>query len=221
MNRLARLCRTSIGCKLVMAVTGVMLLGFVIGHLLGNLQVFQGEESLDAYAKALRSMPEALWTARIGLMVVFATHIYAAFRLYLQNKEARPVSYHHEETVKASFASRHMLLSGLVVLAFVIYHLLHFTFRVIEPGDMARAEVHEVHRMVYTSFQTGWVALSYVIAMLLLGVHLIHGTASVFQTIGWRNRGIQSMIAYASGALTGLIVLGNCLIPVAIYFGWI
>src|SRR5262245_46672025 len=121
---------SSIGSKVVVAVTGIGLLGFVIGHLLGNLLIYGGPNALNGYAKALEDNLALLWTARLGLLSIFVLHVGLSVRLSLRNRAARPVRYACEGTVRASYASRTMLYSGLVILAFVIYHLLHFTFGV-------------------------------------------------------------------------------------------
>src|SRR5437764_358231 len=128
MNLLLRPVRSSVGSKYVMAVTGLGLTGFVIAHMAGNLLIFRGKAPLNNYAHALESNPGLLWTARLILLAIFLLHIVLGIRLTWQNQAARPVRYVYEDTVQANWASRHMLLTGLVILAFVIYHLLHFTF---------------------------------------------------------------------------------------------
>lgn len=220
MKRLLRLSRSSVGCKMLMAVTGVGLLLFVMGHLFGNLKIFQGQDAYNDYAEFLHSMPMPLWAARVGLLAVFMVHIGAAFRLHAQNRAARPVRYADEATVQASFASRHMLLSGIVVLLFVVYHLLHFTFGVIETGEMHGVEAgrHDVYRAVVTSFQHLWVVISYLAAMVVLGLHLIHATSSIFQTVGLKHVAMNGSIHLLAIVLTLVLVLGNCAIPLACYF---
>ena len=133
MANLARLYRTSIGAKAVMAITGAMLFLFLIGHLAGNLLIFKGQDAINSYAQGLQNLGAGLWVIRLGLLAVFLLHIATAMRLHHGNREARPVAYYHEDTVKATWASRYMMMTGLVVLAFVIYHLLHFTFHQFAP----------------------------------------------------------------------------------------
>src|SRR5688572_7618627 len=132
MNLISRIWRSSLGKKYIMAITGCVLFGFVIGHLLGNLQIFLGPETLNRYGHFLQTTPELIWPARIGLLAMAVLHIAAAATLTAQNRAARPVNYAHFEVVAASYASRTMMMSGLIVFAFVIYHLLHFTIQV--PG---------------------------------------------------------------------------------------
>jgi succinate dehydrogenase / fumarate reductase cytochrome b subunit len=136
MNLLLQPVRSSLASKYVMALTGLFLIGFVIAHMTGNLLIYAGRDALNSYAAALKYRPAILWTFRIVLMAVFLVHVYLGLRLTRQNMEARPVRYYHEATLQASWASRHMLLTGLVLLAFTLYHLSHFTF-----GIVARAEV--------------------------------------------------------------------------------
>ena len=136
MHLLLRPVRSSLGKKYVMAVTGVLLIGFVLGHMAGNLLIYFGPDALNSYAAALKAKPALLWAARIGLLVLFLLHLYLAFRLTLENYSARPQGYVVERTLRASFASRHMMLTGLVLLGFIVYHLAHFTFGVVVRADV-------------------------------------------------------------------------------------
>src|ERR1700722_16520489 len=131
MNLLLRPVKSSLGSKYVMAITGLGLVGFVIIHMIGNLLIFAGRDALNGYAAALKHNPAFLWTARTGLLFFFVVHMAFALRLSLHNKAARPTRYVYEDTVEADWASRHMLLTGLVLLAFVLYHLAHFTLGVV------------------------------------------------------------------------------------------
>jgi succinate dehydrogenase / fumarate reductase cytochrome b subunit len=127
---------SSLGGKYLMALTGLGLIGFVLIHMLGNLQIFLGPEALNSYAHALKSKPALLWTARLGLLTIFVAHVFMGLRLTALNRAARPVRYVCEDTVQASWASRNMMLTGLVILAFIIYHLAHFTFGVVKPASI-------------------------------------------------------------------------------------
>ena len=148
--RLLRPVRSSLGGKYIMALTGLALIGFVVAHMSGNLLIYAGRDALNSYAAALKDRPALLWPARLGLLAVFVIHIVLGIRLTRQNSSARPVRYIYEDTLQASWASRHMLLTGLVLLAFTIYHLAHFTFGVIvpaePPGDVPQREVEELPR---------------------------------------------------------------------------
>ena len=239
MNLLLRPVRSSLGSKYVMAVTGLVLLLFVIGHMAGNLQIFLGKQALNDYAHHLEELPMLLWTVRAVLLVVFIVHIVMGIRLWLLNRQARPVGYIVDDSVQASWASRHMLLTGLVILAFVIYHLLHFTFGVTdsehfkkntanvpkvqynlsEVKDPALQE-YDTAEMVVAGFKQWLVSLIYVVAQVVLGFHLWHGAGSWLQSLGLNNRRCQRVIHGAGATIAVLIVAGNCSIPLAILAGW-
>lgn len=215
--------RSSIGGKVTMAVTGLLLFAFVVAHLLGNLLLFSGPEALNAYAKGLHDLGPGLWIARAGLLLVFVVHVATAFRLARQNRAARPVGYAVEETVQASFASRSMVLSGLSLLAFVVYHLLHFTFGVTNPGDFARktggAGGFDVHAMVTASFANPAIALAYAAFQVVLFLHLSHGIQSLAQTLGLHHGRYTPMIKTLSFALAALVALGNALLALSVQLG--
>lgn len=216
--------KSSIGAKVVMGVTGVMLIGFVIMHMVGNLQVFIGPEALNAYGKMLHDLGGLLWVARFGLIGAVVLHIGSGIRLASLNKAARPVRYVHETTIQASFASRYMKLSGLVVLAFVVYHLLHFTLGGAIPDDTNFLDPQgrkDIYKMVVLGFQHPAVSASYIIAMVLLGLHLNHGATSLFQSLGLRNVKYNTIIDKVGPALSILVVVGNCSMPIAILTGLI
>src|SRR5690625_2894396 len=175
---------SSIGKKIIMAVTGLILLGFVIGHMLGNLQIFIGQEQINAYAATLHGMPVLLWLARIGLLIAFVVHIWVAVVLTLENMKARPRNYLRDGTIQATYASRTMRWSGVIILAFVIYHLMHFTVQVLDPEFtklLDEAGRHDVYGMMIAGFSSFWVSGFYIVAMLLLALHLGHGVSSLFQ----------------------------------------
>lgn len=223
MHRLIRLFSTSIGRKLVVAVTGLMLVGFLLSHMLGNMAVFQGSEALNSYAAWLQGHP-ALWVLRLGLLLIFVTHIYFALQLALENRAARPTRYASSRVFQTSSASRYMVLTGLLVVLFVIGHLLHFTFGALPLdgfGQLDASGRHDVYGMVVSSFQNPWICGLYVIAMNLIGFHLAHGTRSLFQTVGVNHDSYNSSIRMVSRVLVTLFVVGNCSIPILIYFGQI
>lgn len=213
---------TSIGKKVVMAVTGVLLIGFVIAHLLGNFQVFLGPEPFNAYAAFLKSIPGPLWVARIGLLVVFLLHIITAFQLRAKNKSARPVAYKNMKTRIADPASLYMIESGVVILLFVIIHLLHFTLGVLQPefydfvDEQGR---HDVYRMLVLGFQNGPYSIFYIIAMIALGYHLSHAFWSMFQTIGANSPRLNQPLRMTAKGLAVFITLGYISIPLAVIIG--
>jgi succinate dehydrogenase / fumarate reductase, cytochrome b subunit len=136
MNLLLKPVRSSLGKKYAMAVTGLLLIGFVVVHMSGNLLIYLGPDAMNSYAQALKARQALLWTARLGLLAIFVLHVVLGLLLTFQNKAARPTAYVYEDTLQASWASRHMMLTGLALLAFVIYHLAHFTFGVVKPADV-------------------------------------------------------------------------------------
>lgn len=221
MARLGRIYRTSIGSKAVVAVTGVLLFLFLIGHLSGNLLLFKGPDAINTYAAWLHSKPAMVWGARIGLLAIFLIHVWTTAKLTLENSAARPVGYQHEATVKATVASRYMIHTGILVGAFVLFHVLHFTVRAIDTGGMGLVDAEgrlDVYSMVVEGFSNPIVALSYVAAMIVLGFHLYHAVKSFFQTMGWRHPTSDRIVNVVAPALAILIAAGNCLIPLYILF---
>ncbi len=233
MNLLLRpLPRSSVGSKYVMAVTGLLLIGFVLAHMAGNLLIFAGKDALNGYAHALEDKPALLWAARVILLAIFVLHIVIGIRLTRDNMRARPVRYVCEGTVQANWASRHMLLTGLVILAFVIYHLLHFTLgvadpthfkrhlRLYQPSDVALRPEYDVAAMVVGGFRQPVVTLAYVVAMAFLALHLYHGATSWFQSLGLNGRGYDKVINWVGPVIALVVLVGNCSIPLAILAGF-
>jgi succinate dehydrogenase / fumarate reductase cytochrome b subunit len=223
MSRFARIAHTSIGKKLIMAATGAGLLAWVIGHLTGNLKVFFGRDEVNDYAQWLKDHPSLLWPTRVGILAFFLYHIFKGFTLWRDNKRARPMRYHSDVALRSSFASRHMLFSGLLVLSFVVFHLLHLTFQVTHPEFQLMIDSSKGHhrpdvfQMVLSAFQDPLVATSYVIAIGLLGLHLSHGAASLFQTLGLSHPTYGPLLRRAAKVLAVLLVLGFWSIPIAVF----
>ncbi len=227
MSIVAGILKSSLGKKYIMAGTGVLLILFVVGHLVGNLQVFGPPELINNYAHFLQSKPLMVWGARIGLLVLVGLHITTAVQLSLANREARPVGYADGEIYGATWQSRYTMVSGLVILAFIIYHLAHFT--VLLPGingvgdfsklktELHGAEVRDVYAMMILGFQVWWVSLFYLVAQALLFIHLGHGLASVFQTFGLRNHVWWPRIRCFAQAASIAIFVGYAVIPISIY----
>lgn len=221
MNRLVRLFGSSIGRKIATAASGALLIAFLYGHMFGNLKVFQGPDALNGYAAWLQGHP-LLWIFRIGLLTLFVIHIYCTVTLARDNRRARPVSYRHYQPTRSGVASRYMLLSGLVVVAFIVYHLLHFTLGVVDPANVRLvddAQRLDVYSSLVRSFQNPWIAWSYVLAMVLLGLHLWHGTTSAFQTFGMRHESYDTFIRVSCALIVAVLVIGNSAIPILITAG--
>lgn len=205
------------GKKAAMAVSGCVLFLFVVAHLIGNLQIYEGAEKLNQYAVLLRSMPALLWGVRTVLLVMVLLHILTSVQLAGRNISARPVGYSKKKAAGSSYASRTMYWSGPIVLAFVIYHLLDFTFGAVNP----HYEAGNVYGNVVASFQTIPVAAFYIIAMLMLCLHLYHGLWSMFQSLGIAHPRYTPMLRRGAAVVAILIAAGNISIPVAVLSGWV
>jgi succinate dehydrogenase / fumarate reductase, cytochrome b subunit len=216
-NRAPSFWASTVGKKIVMAVTGVILFAFVIGHLLGNLQVYEGPAKLNAYGAFLHSIGEFLWPVRIILLIAVALHIIATVQLALRKKRARPIGYSRKQAIASSYASRTMYWSGPIVLAFIIFHLLHLTAGYIHPG--ATYIEGDVYHNVVAGFQVWWVSVSYIVAIFLLGLHLRHGLWSMFQTVGIHQPQHTARLQKAAMVIAVLIVLGYISIPISVLLG--
>jgi succinate dehydrogenase / fumarate reductase cytochrome b subunit len=218
---------TMVGKKVVMAVTGVILVGFVIAHMVGNLKIFLGEQALDSYALFLRTMGEPLfpyetllWTARLVLLTSVVLHIVAAVQLTLMNQAARPRGYESKRSIATSYAALTMRYSGVFLALFVVYHLLHLTAGVV--GFTAGEFEHlKVYNNVVAGFSVWYVSLVYIVAMAALCLHLDHGVWSMFQTLGWNTAGMSSALRALSRVVALLVFAGFILVPVAVMAGWI
>ena len=216
-NRAPGFWASTVGKKIVMAVTGAILFLFVIGHLLGNLQVFEGPAKLNAYGAFLHSIGEVLWPVRIILLLAVGLHIIATVQLALRKKRARPIGYSRKQAIASSYASRTMYWSGPIVLAFIIFHLLHLTAGYVHPG--AAYIEGDVYHNVVSGFQVWWVSLSYVVAICLLGLHLRHGLWSMFQTVGIHQPQHTARLQKAAMVIALLIVLVYISIPISVLVG--
>src|SRR2546428_9494421 len=219
---------SSLGKKYIMAVTGFVLFVFVVGHLAGNLQIFLGPEAINRYGYFLQSNPELLWPARVVLLLLLALHFWTAVKLSVENKAARPVGYAQYEPVGSTYASRTMLMSGLIIFVFVVYHILHFTVQVRYLNLTGQSFVdftdpekrHDIFKMMVVGFNNRWVSAFYILGMALLSLHLSHGASSMFQSIGWKNRAYGSVLDKLARIGALVIFLGYSSIPVAILCGY-
>lgn len=225
-----------------MAVSGLMLIGFVVGHLVGNLQVFQGPEHLNGYAEFLHTMGPMLWVARIGVVAAVLVHVWAATVLTLENRAARgPEVYGFKHTIQATLASRSMRITGYIVGAFLLYHLAHFTwglaqvdtfkdslkeyplatdyrvagFVAVKAGTITK----DVYNMVVLGFQNVFVSGFYIVAVGLLSFHLVHGFDSMFQTFGLRSGRWARGLRLVSILFCTVYFLGNLAMPAAVLLG--
>lgn len=226
-RRLKSYWSSSIGKKFIVALTGIVLVTFLAGHLAGNMLVFVGREAFNDYAAFLHSSLHGtgVWIARIALLTALVLHIVATVSLTRTNRAAR-VAYCHPDTIQASKSSRIMIWTGLTILLFVIYHLLHFTIRVgneyssyVDPIYLAATgeERHDAWKMVIDGFSVWYVSAFYVLAISVLCSHLGHGVASIFQTLGVNSRKTRGPVELFSWGYSGIIWLGFISIPVAIF----
>jgi len=218
------LLKSSIGRKQVMAVTGLILFGFVVVHMLGNLQIFLGQDALNDYAKHLEELPFLLWPARGILLVTLITHMFVSISLARENRAARPVRYDRYNTIQASYASRTMVISGILIFLFIVYHLLHFTFGRIQPQFFEQLDAkgrEDTYAMVVHGFQNIYVSGSYILAMSVLCFHLSHGLQSLFQSLGLRSESAGPLLRKAAVAVSLLIFIGNSSIPVCVLLGFL
>jgi succinate dehydrogenase / fumarate reductase cytochrome b subunit len=228
MKIISRLFNSSLGKKYIMAVSGLVLFLFVVAHLAGNLQIFLGPEAINRYGHFLQTNPELIWPARLFLLLMVGLHIWAAIKLSAENRAARPVGYAQYRPVGSGFASRTMLMSGLIILVFIIYHLLHFTVQVqyinltghsfVDFMDPAKR--HDIFKMMVVGFNNVGVSGFYILGMALLCLHLSHGVSSMLQSLGWKNQAYGPVLDKLARVVAVLIFLGYTSIPVAILLGY-
>jgi len=210
-----------------MAVSGLALFLFVVAHMLGNLQIFLGPDTINEYGYFLQSKPELVWAARIGLLVMVILHIWAAIKLSAENRAARPANYGNYKPVGSSYASRTMLVSGLVIFTFIIYHLLHFTVQT-EEINFANTDFktlhdtkqrHDIYNMMVIGFSNPIVSIFYIISMALLSLHLSHGVSSMFQSLGWKNKKYGKFLDRLALVAAVVLIIGYTAIPIAVLTG--
>lgn len=213
---------STVGRKVLMAVTGLILILFITGHLLGNMSIFFGADAINAYAKHLHDWWPLIWVVRLVMLAIFAIHITFGVQLYLENKAANPEDYAIQKTLVTTFSAKTMIFTGLILLAFVLYHLLHFTVQVTNPDISAQnlpADAHgyaDVFSMVVLSFQKVFIALVYIIAMIALLLHLSHAISSWVQTLGWSTGPSQDKVIAVGKVLAIVYGLAYIAIPLFI-----
>ena len=216
-ERPARFLASTNGKKIVMAVTGVMLFGWLTFHMLGNLQVYEGPAKINAYGAFLKSLPELLWGQRAVMFLAICLHIWASIGLALKNNAARPKGYAKKKSVVSSYASRTMYWSGPLLFCFIVYHLLHFTVGIVHPGsDFKEGDIY--HNMV-VSFGVWYVSAWYIFSMILLGLHVGHGASSFLQSLGFNHPRHTPVIKKIAAAYAFLLIAGFISIPVSVLAG--
>lgn len=216
--------RSAIGKKAVMAISGLILFGWIFLHMAGNLKLFMGSEALNHYGEWLRTMggpmlpnTGALWISRILLLVAVIFHIHSAYALTVMNRKARPIGYADRDYVKGTYAARTMRWGGVIILLFVIYHLLHLT-----TGDVHHSFIPgDVFHNVVTGFQVWWIAAIYIIANLALGLHLYHGVWAMFSSVGMTNPRFEHWRRTFATVFAIVITVANIAFPMSVLMGFV
>jgi len=218
---------TMIGKKVVMAITGIALVGFVIGHMLGNLKIFTGPETINVYSRFLREvgMPELeygqlLWLVRIFLLICVVLHITAAVQLTRMSRAARPIGYATKKDIETTWAARTMRWGGVLLVAFIVFHLFHLTGGLVGFGPGQFKDL-AVYQNVVAAFAVWPIASFYIIAMAALCLHLDHGIWSLLQTLGWNTARNEATLLMISRVIAVVVFLGFTSVPVAVMTGWI
>lgn len=229
MSRVFDFAGSAVGKKVIMAITGLILFGFVFGHMVGNLKLFYGVDAnghyaLDVYAEGLRELGkpilahgQALWIARIVLLAAVGLHIWAATSLTLTNRRARPVDYVGRKSIQAGYAERTMRYGGVIILLFVLYHLAHLTLGTAHHDFQPGA----VHHNVVSGFQVWWVSAIYIVANLALAFHLYHGLWSLFQSLGWSHPKWNPLRRQFAVVFAVVVCAANISFPVAVLTGFV
>ena len=220
-----RLLSDSIGRKVVMAITGLLMVLFVVGHLLGNLSIFAGPNGINAYAEKLHGLPQVVWATRVVMLTAVALHIVLSIRLTLENRAAKPTAYAVDRRLRVTFAGKNMIWTGLLLGGFIAFHLLHFTVRSVPGLDIVQGldgpGRFDVFSMVVAAFGQVATVVVYVVAMAALFLHLSHGIQSTFQSLGLNNAKTMPGFLKFGSVLSVIFLLGYGSIPVAIFFGLI
>jgi len=216
-----QLLKSSVGRKILLAITGIMMILFVIFHAIGNSTIYF--HWLNAYAEHLHALPPLIWIYRIFMLVVLSVHVFFGTQLTLENHAAKPQAYALKKNLRATFASKNMIWTGMIIAVYLVYHLFHFTFRVI-PELSASQHLDaqgrpDVYEMVVLSFQHSVISLSYMLAMIALGLHLTHGTQSLFQTLGLNNEKTMPVIIRMGAIAAVILSLSYIAIPVLVLIG--
>jgi len=217
-------CQSSIGKKWIVAFTGLVLVAYVLGHLAGNLQIFLPNKTrINAYGAFLHGLGPMLWVIRAFLIACFVVHIWVTILLAIENRRARPDRYAQVRYRRSTWASRSMVMSGLIVFCFVVFHILHFTAHVVRPDFANLREIlpdgterHDVFRMVVLGFQDPAASAFYILGMILLSLHLSHGFGSLVQTLGLNSTKLEPWVINGGRALALIICLGYIAIPIAV-----
>jgi len=217
-SRKLTLIDTTVGKKALLAVSGAILFGFVIQHMVGNLQVFLGPDVFNHYAESIKSMPAVVWGARLVLLAALITHVALVVQLYSRSLAARPVAYRVKKSIASDYAAATMKYSGPALLLYILFHLAHFTAPGLSLGDYQHSSL-DVYGNFVNAFQIWWVTLLYVSANLLLGMHLFHGAFSLLQSLGLNHPRYNERARQGARAFAYLVTAGNVVMPLSVLFG--
>lgn len=223
MNPISSFLTSSVGRKWIVGLTGVGLVAFVTGHMIGNLQIFLGQEAINKYAAFLQGLGELLWLIRFGLLALVVAHIYFTIQLTIENRKARPVKYAVTGYRTSTRASRTMIVSGLILVCFIVFHILHYTAQTIDPSfaDLHDAQGrHDVYRMMILGFKNVWASAFYIVGMFLLCQHLGHGIASFAQTLSLKTKSLTTFWTKIGPVWAWAVFVGYVIIPVAVLAGY-
>lgn len=218
MQKALTLLDTTVGKKAALAVSGLVLFGFVLGHMLGNLQVFLGPEVYNHYAELLKGNAALLWGVRLTLATALVVHVAMMIQLYSRSLSARPVGYRLQKPVKSTYASATMKYTGPLLLAYIVFHILHFTAPGLALGDYEHSPTDAYSNFI-NGFQIPWVAIVYVVANLFLSMHLYHGSWSLMQSLGLSHPRYNTLRARIAQGVAMIITVGNVAMPLCVLFG--
>ena len=222
-NAVQNFTKSSIGKKWIVALTGLAMFLFVIGHVTGNLQFFIGPEAINHYGELLRTWPELLWVIRLGLLACLGLHVIFTMLVVIENRKARPQKYACQASVQSKLSTKLMALSGVLLLVFIVFHLAHFTTHSVDTafhGFKDEKGRHDVYRMLVVAFSNPLMAGAYALAMIFLCSHLSHGAWSWMQTLGLRTKKVSEDVNRGARILAVVLALGYVSIPLSIQFGW-
>lgn len=215
-----RFLSSSVGRKILMALTGVLMFFFIIIHVVGNSTIYLGW--LNAYAEHLHALPPLVWAFRLVMLTLFVLHVFYGIQLTLENNSAKPVAYAVKNNLRATFASKNMIWTGVIIAVFLVYHLLHFTLHVTNPDISSGVDAlgrPDVFHMVVFSFQKVGIVAIYVVAMIALALHLSHGIQSFFQTLGLNTQDLLQSFVKAAAIIAAVLFIGYVSIPIVILIG--
>jgi len=224
MKVISKVITSSVGKKILMALTGAVWVGFLPVHLLGNLQIFSGPDAMNQYAFFLQNLGALKWTARGIFIISFVIHIILAIILKRENSLARPNGYVRSHTVRASIASRSMIFTGIAILSFLVYHIMHYTLGIVHSeyhGFLDHAGRHDIFSMMVNSFKNPFISIIYIAAVSVISLHLSHAFASMFQTLGLNGRRSETVWKNTGYVFAVLISVGFCSIPVGVLTGFV